>query len=115
MITRYSIVKCPSCGHEGKPRAEAPDAGPLGWIPGVIGMVVTAHEATAATLHCAKCGAAFTDSLQNKAMKVAVSAKTAASKFLDELKTAPSCPRCGCAPLAGARFCAECGLPVEQR
>jgi ribosomal protein L32 len=115
VLTRYSTTKCPSCGHEGKPKSEAPNAGILGWIPGVVGLVATAHEATATTLHCANCGVAFTDSIQQKAIKAAGTAKTVATQFLKDLKTAPSCPRCGSTPLAGARFCAECGMPIDHR
>jgi ribosomal protein S27E len=73
MMTRFSTVTCPKCGHTGKPKVEG-GAGALSLIP-VVGELAEIHSAANRTLHCAKCGEPLTQSLKSKFQSLQAKAK----------------------------------------
>lgn len=116
MLTRFSSVTCPRCGHAAKPEVRG-DAGALSLIP-LVGRLAEVHAAATRTLHCRKCGEQLTEPIITKVQQAARTAKDRYDGWsrasAPDSAAASTCQRCGGTLAAEAKFCSGCGVPTAS-
>jgi predicted RNA-binding Zn-ribbon protein involved in translation (DUF1610 family) len=121
MLTRFSTVTCPQCGHSAKPITKQPGSDNVSAALSLTGIVGTAYDAyrlTGAELYCPQCGHQFADSIQAKAKTTARSLFSRAKDFAAKTAAEIQAPVCGAChqriddPPPAA--CPHCGVPLAR-